>query len=87
MKNKVSQKDIVLKQMRAEGFVTRNWCLQHFISRLSAIMLDLKNEGVNFKTEHMESGDYKYTLLDKPKFFEEFRNPETKELILKRAIW
>lgn len=66
MKNKISQKDIVLKQMRSTGQVSRNWCLQNYISRLSAIMLDLKNEGVNFETKKV-GGDYVYVLLDKPK--------------------
>lgn len=69
---KLSQKDIVLKQMRTQGFVTRNWCLQNYISRLSAIMLDLKKDGINFKAEDMENGDYKYTLLDKPKRVDTF---------------
>lgn len=64
---KPSQKEIVLKKLRSEGFVTRNWCLQNYISRLSSIMLTLKKEGINFRTEDMENGDYKYTLLDKPK--------------------
>jgi hypothetical protein len=66
MKNKLSQKDKVLKLMREQGFVTRNWALQNYISRLSAIMLDLKNEGVNFEAGDYGT-DYKYTLLDKPK--------------------
>lgn len=64
---KPSQKDFVLKELRLQGFVTRNWCLQNFISRLSSIMLILKQEGINFSTEHMENGDFKYVLIDKPK--------------------
>lgn len=71
MKNKPSQKDIVLKQMRQFGYVTRNWCLQRFISRLSSIMLILKQEGVNFETKQVE-GDYVYRLLDKPQVKEYF---------------
>ena len=66
---KVSQKSIVLKKLRTDGFVTRNWCLQNFISRLSAIMISLKNEGVNFTTKVVD-GDYIYTLQDKPKLIE-----------------
>ena len=62
---KQSQKQIVLKHMRETGSVSRNWALQNYISRLSAIMLDLKNEGVNFETRQ-DGGDYVYSLLDKP---------------------
>lgn len=68
---KSSQKDIVLKRMREYGYVTRNWCLQHYISRLSAIMLDLKKDGINFEAKD-KNGDYVYILLDKPKRVETF---------------
>jgi hypothetical protein len=81
---KTSQKDIVLKQLRNEGRVTRNWCLSNRISRLSAIMLDLKHDGVNFDTEETKH-DYIYKLLDKPKKIEEFRI--NGELVGRRVIW
>lgn len=69
---KPSQKEIVLKQMRETGSVTRNWCLQRFISRLSAIMLELKNEGVKFETKKV-GGDYEYRLNSRPKSITEYR--------------
>jgi hypothetical protein len=65
MKNKPTQKDIVLKQLRETGSVSRNWCLSRYISRLSAIMLDLKNEGVTFEGKDKD-GDYVYYLYDTP---------------------
>jgi hypothetical protein len=66
MKNKLSQKDIVLKQMRATGSVSRNWCLSQYISRLSGYILDFHKEGMNIEGKWVD-GDYVYTLLNKPK--------------------
>ncbi len=69
---KQTQKDKVLKQLRGTGFVTRNWALSNYISRLSAIMLDLKKDGINFEAKD-DGRDYRYTLLDKPKKITEYR--------------
>lgn len=63
---KPTQKNIVLKQLRATGVVSRNWCLQRNITRLSAIMLDLKKDGVNFEPKDVKT-DFVYYLKDKPK--------------------
>lgn len=82
---KLSQKDIVLKQMRQFGYVSRNWCLQRFISRLSAIMLDLKNEGINFETKEID-GDYHYILKDKPKRVIEYR-VQGEDITIKKLVW
>lgn len=61
--------------MRETGSITRNWAIQNFITRLSAIMLDLKNDGVNFETkQYKKPNDYEYTLLDKPKIKNYFVN-------------
>ena len=56
---KTSQKQIVINQLRAEGSVSRNWCLQRYISRLSAIIYDLRKRGWEF-TEIRRGGDYLY---------------------------
>ena len=80
----MSQKTIVLKKLRDEGRVTRNWALQNRISRLSAIMLDLKHEGVNFDTEETKH-DYIYSLKDKPKEIIEYRVQG--ELVGRKLIW
>ena len=61
---KKSQKDIVKDQLKLTGEVSRNWCLQHYITRLSAIIYDLKREGWEFKegfikTEHGKDYVYK----------------------------
>ncbi len=80
----MSQKTIVLKQLRSEGRVTRNWCLDKRITRLAAIMLDLKHEGVNFDTEET-AHDYIYTLKDKPKEIIEYKVQG--EVVGRKIIW
>ena len=65
MKNE-SQKKWVLERIEEQGFITRNQCLRAYISRLGAIICDLKKEGYLFeqgyeKTEHGK--DYIYTFV------------------------
>jgi len=62
----MSQKTTVLKIMREKGYITRNECLRMFISRLGAIIWQLKSEGMNIESE-WKDGDYIYKLMDKPK--------------------
>lgn len=81
---KQSQKQKVLKYLRENGFVTRNWALQNYISRLSAIMLDLKNEGVNFEAGD-KGNDYVYTLKDKPKETIVYR--VNGEIVGRKVVW
>lgn len=54
MKNK-SQKDWVIKQLLDKGKISRNFALKNFISRLGAIICDLKEEGWDFETEFIDS--------------------------------
>ena len=66
---KESQKDKVLIQLLNRGEVTRNWCLQKYISRLSAIIYQLKKEGWIFKEFYRaENGgkNYVYEVMRKP---------------------
>lgn len=81
---KTSQKDKVLTELRSQGFVTRNWALRNFISRLGAIMCDLKKDGIEFETKRIE-GDYGYILQDKPKATEVYR--VNGEIVGKKVIW
>ena len=60
-----SQKQIVIDRLKGDGYITRNWCLQHYISRLSAIIYDLKKEKWEF-TEIRDGGNYIYRLTAKP---------------------
>lgn len=54
MKNGI-QKKLVMEQMRLHsGFVSRNWALRNYISRLSAIILELKKEGWEISSDYVE---------------------------------
>lgn len=57
---KKSQKDFIKAQLAQYGEVSRNTALANGITRLSAIMLNLKNEGLNFTTFD-RGGDYVYS--------------------------
>lgn len=69
----MSQMEYVKKKLDRDGFMTRNEALRVRISRLGAIIHELKSRGWQFKTEWIESTrpdgskgrDYKYTLLKK----------------------
>ncbi len=63
---KKTQIQIVKDQLKENGMVSRNWCLQRYISRLSAIIQVLELEGFEFTTEHLE-GDYVYRKVGVPK--------------------
>lgn len=47
---KKSQKDFVIKQLLDKGKISRNFALQNYISRLGALIFDLKEEGWDFVT-------------------------------------
>lgn len=71
-KNKTSQKDRILKHLREYGFVSRNACIRgdygEIITRLSAIILNLRAEGMEIDMREYESPkETIYTLKDKPK--------------------
>lgn len=62
---KQSQLDWVKSQLAQYGEVTRNQCLAHNITRLSAIILKLRGMGYNFTTSE-RGGDYVYSLTTQP---------------------
>lgn len=62
---KKTQIQIVKEQLKESGEVTRNWCLQKYISRLSAIVQILEQEGYTFQTSHRD-GDYVYKAVVSP---------------------
>ncbi len=64
MKNKLTQKQRVIGKLRQDGFITRNECLRNYISRLGAIICDLKNDGYVFRTKEVK-GDYVYEWINK----------------------
>lgn len=71
--NKKSQKQRVLGQLKQYGQISRNACLKNYISRLSAIIYDLKKEGYEF-TEKEINGDYVYFLVDRSRDRVEYDN-------------
>ncbi len=70
----------VVEQLIKRGEVSRNWCLNRYISRLGAIIRDLVNAGWKFDDRTSETGqtiirghwtkgkgDYVYKLVAFPK--------------------
>ena len=43
----MTQKEKVIAQFNEFGYVSRNWALKNYMSRLGAIICDLKREGWN----------------------------------------
>ena len=64
----MAQRDIVIKQLKDYGEVDRNKMIrEQYITRLGAIMYQLKKEGWEFETEQRD-GNYVYKLIStKPK--------------------
>lgn len=79
-----SQKDKILKLLRTNGRVTRNEALSMFISRLGAIVCDLRKDGMDIEANYKD-GDYIYTLKDKPKQVIEYRVQG--QLVGTKTIW
>ena len=68
MKSK-TQEQIVIDRLLQTGSISRNWCLQNFISRLGAIICDLKKEGWTFDPDFVKNGkgkDYVYKVISSP---------------------
>lgn len=59
------QKKIIIEKLKLDGFVSRNWALSKYISRLSAIILTLKNEGWQLQGKQ-DKGDYIYEVVGSP---------------------
>ena len=59
----MSQLKRVKAKLERDGYITRNECLSQFpaITRLSAIILTLKQEGYQFEAKD-DGRDYKYSL-------------------------
>jgi len=61
----MTQKQRVIHKLKIDGRISRNQCLNNYISRLSAIILDLRNEGWDFETKDI-NGDYVYIVTKSP---------------------
>lgn len=62
---KLTQKQRVIDQLNEHGFVSRNWCLSQYITRLAALVILLKGEGWELVGEE-RGGDYCYKVATKP---------------------
>lgn len=60
-----NQRLTVIGKFREQGYVTRNWALRNFISRLGAIIPDLTEEGWKIARATID-GDYHYYLINRP---------------------
>jgi len=67
MKNP-TQQTFVINELKRKGYITRNECLRNYISRLGAIVSDLKSLGFIFQSNYSttEKGrDYVYFIKNK----------------------
>ena len=62
--NHESQRAWVKNQLEKRGKVTRNQCLNKYISRLASIISRLKDKGMDIKARKIGT-DYEYYLEDK----------------------
>lgn len=65
----LTQENIIVNQLKANGFISRNWCLANFISRLGAITNKMEKKGWVFNPHYIktEKGkDYVYELESEP---------------------
>jgi len=63
---KQTQENKVLAQLKEYGYVTRNWALSNYISRLSGIIHSLEKDGYVFDAYYTDDKDYMYTLVASP---------------------
>jgi hypothetical protein len=78
-----TQRDKVVDQLRAFKKVSRNWCLQHYISRLGAIIEELNRHGWKIEGKYEKShigSDFVYRVIERP------NNPEPIKVTLHHQI-
>jgi len=61
----MTQKELVINKLRTDGFISRNWALSQYITRLSALILTLKQEGWELEGEN-EKRDFYYKVKGSP---------------------
>ena len=61
----MTQRETIIKHIKEYGYVSRNWCLENFISRLGSRIYDLEHEGFKFSPNHkgVNPKDYYYFLV------------------------
>ena len=68
----MTQLDLIRDKLNEDKFVSRNWCLKRYITRLAAIIAILKKEGFNL-VGRMEGNDYIYSIGTSSELVQEFR--------------
>jgi len=61
----MTQKEFVIKKLKDDNFISRNYCLKNYISRLGAIINTLNKEGWNIKGR-VDNRDYLYEVKGSP---------------------
>lgn len=64
---KQTQLQFIRNELSTRGYITRNFCLRRYISRLGARISDLKKEGMNIKGENLKTEhglDYIYRIVE-----------------------
>ena len=61
----MSQTTTIINELNLKGKVYRNWALSEYISRLGAIILNLKKQGWEFTAKN-EGKDYVYIVEKRP---------------------
>ena len=83
---KKTQEQIIINKLNADGQVSRNWALQHFISRLGAITCSLVKNGWEFEAKYEKTNngkDFVYKVIKSPYVKEEYFVPELNRTIIK----
>lgn len=83
MEKSKSQKEWAIDRLLADGYVSRNGALQNFITRLSAIILNLKEEGWELSGRWYKEGkskDFRYYLLKSPYKKQTYILPDGREI-------
>ena len=62
---KKTQRKFVIDKLLTDGFISRNYCLKNYISRLSAIILNLKEEGWEIEGKWVDN-DFYYDVKGSP---------------------
>ena len=70
-KMKQSQEKFVIEQLKLNGFISRNFCLENYVSRLSAIIQDLEADGWKFEPKYIpnkngKGRNYVYYVVGSP---------------------
>jgi len=81
--SKLSQRDIVLRQLKEHGVITNLWAIEHYILRLGAVIENLRKDGLEIETEYNtpKVGKNTHYWLKTPVKKTVYRLPDGREII------